>query len=1243
VDGFRTLPAPFRRSAGDTADLSKTVTCGRAWLWRVRLLTSGWGICRPQVKLPRYRSRRVCGRTCWGYTLLFFELDRIEHGLQTQQLDPGLFERYMQDLLLDVYPGLAPIPGGTDWGRDADIRTEDSEPATRLLATISRDYEGVRRNLVRGLRSMQKHDIPFRRVIIATPARLGGKRRGQLNDIAKEYGGTVEIYGLLFIASMLRRDGEWRSRLLGLPPGPIHFSELPPSLAESVWVDLPLVGRSDELTDLASHAGDTIVTGVPGVGKTKLVSELDGAVFVDAYAQGNELLDPLRYLQPSLLVIDDAGNIYQLVRELLRMRWGEPSLSFRLVLTCWPDEVEKLQACFPASRPPRVQTLDLLERQDMNQLLLDMGISREIARHEILTQAEGRAGWAVALGDLLLRSKDPSQLLSGQAIVGQVRKYLTRAALPEDITDLLALAAALRGITTDDLRKASEELGAGRAVLLQLLRRACTSGLVDVRKVYSGDTQLRQYKVRPPVLADALVAESVFRQDVPPFSLDTLLQRWPDRLRHVTESAINCALLDTPEARNSAASLFSLALASEDITVDKKLELARRFALLDEHSARRVLSWLQQLYAKWRGRSGSPSEIRGVLEASYRIARQHRLDGAVALLFDAAVVDKRPTNPNPEHPVRLLEDLVQDFHPDIVRSPDLRLLLAECLEDWMGSNPDMERWDVYGKALGAILSVKLEGSRHDPGDPARVNIFSGIIDSAEIRLVREKVWPPIRTRLAEAPPEVVKEAIDVIWKWRLSLSGRYVVSEEKAKTVETVATAMVRDLVPVVAGHPGLIALLRRVAHSYGVCLDISLPDEFEPFLRHIDLGEDRERAVSELSSSIAETVREWNVDDPTGVVAHLAEIQHELALTDIRWPDRIDIACRSLAQLVSNPLAWSHAALNHGLYPSAGAFLAAAMTEHEELGHERLNRLLETPEARWPVIQLVLQMEGHEKDREFVLASLTPADMGSVRLIVWRFGAGSPRIRELLTKTPNCVRSLVALTWFAEQHRKDASWSPGQLEQEWLEALKLLDPAHSSHHDERDMSALITFLASNYPEILAAWIHARFSEGIEQDDLYGSLPHPAWEQLYHLPPATKTELWKAYSKTPASRWLLLRYLVGADVEWLGQVMRDGLISPEEALSSYDGFGPDPALEDLAKKLVPRGLDPAKIAGLASAGTWWGPESHHYSNLISQFEALADSADPSVAAVGRAGVEMYEAARDAALQRERTRRIRGEL
>jgi hypothetical protein len=49
------------------------------------------------------------------------ELNRLEHALAEGDLDPALFDRCAQDLLIEVFPGLFSVLGGTDYGRDGDV------------------------------------------------------------------------------------------------------------------------------------------------------------------------------------------------------------------------------------------------------------------------------------------------------------------------------------------------------------------------------------------------------------------------------------------------------------------------------------------------------------------------------------------------------------------------------------------------------------------------------------------------------------------------------------------------------------------------------------------------------------------------------------------------------------------------------------------------------------------------------------------------------------------------------------------------------------------------------------------------------------------------------------------------------------------------------------------------------------------------------------------------------------------
>ncbi len=110
----------------------------------------------------------------------------------------------------------------------------------------------------------------------------------------------------------------------------------------------------------------------------------------------------------------------------------------------------------------------------------------------------------------------------------------------------------------------------------------------------------------------------------------------------------------------------------------------------------------------------------------------------------------------------------------------------------------------------------------------------------------------------------------------------------------------------------------------------------------------------------------------------------------------------------------------------------------------------------------------------------------------------------------------------------------------------------------------------------------------------------------------------------------------------MASALDNGEVTVEEALSA-NSFENKVQIDQMAALLVPRGVEPARVAGMASSGAWCGEESAHYEALAEQFAGYAESDDSSVAAVGVAGVEIFSLARDEARERERQGRIRGDI
>jgi hypothetical protein len=289
--------------------------------------------------------------------------------------------------------------------------------------------------------------------------------------------------------------------------------------------------------------------------------------------------------------------------------------------------------------------------------------------------------------------------------------------------------------------------------------------------------------------------------------------------------------------------------------------------------------------------------------------------------------------------------------------------------------------------------------------------------------------------------------------------------------------------------------------------------------------------------------------------------------------------------------------------------------------------------------VPVILKTTDSAADYERLLTLLTPADFRVFQTLFLRAEVSPARTIDLLTRPSATVRSAVAAAMFTNVHL-DQAWSPAEFESQWLEAIERLDPEGTPGFADYDAGRLAHYLATHYPATLVRWMHSRLEHAPTAGHLYQALPHSAWENLYHLPHESKDELWRQFGDAV---YLIGEYLVGVDIDWLEHALDEGLCATDKALSTYNSFGLRPSIEQFARVLVPRGVDPRHVAGLAQLGSWSSDESARYGELIERFETLAASGDEGVAAVGRAGVEMFTVKRDEALAAERRSRVRGEL
>lgn len=1174
------------------------------------------------------------------------ELDRIDHALATKQLDAHLFERCVQDLLIEVYPGLSPIPGGTDWGRDADVHDAENPTPGELLITSSRTVEGVRKNLISSLESRQKREGRGNRLILANLAILNERQRDKLRKKAREYNYTIEaIYDRFYFASRLRRDPAWRSALLGLPGNPISISKIPSSLAESPWRCIRIRGREKEIDLLRALEKDAIIYGSPGVGKTRLAAELPDSVFAEVDSASDQLADDIRWLRPNFIVLDDAAQRLELVRYLRYLRQTERELDFKIVAICWPDEIDEIRDRLPDAQLVEVP---LLERKYIDKIIVDMGIVHPIAREEILDQAEGRPGWAIALADILTKTLKWESLADGKVLLGEVERYLRRAQVEGEAIDLLTIVAALGGITEGDIGKLAAFQNLPVPATRRTLLRAAHSGLLDAQSNERDGGQTRRYMIRPPMLADALVAEHVFRAAIPTVNLVDLAHSWPGAAASLARSAIVSTLMGA-NARHVAASLIRQNRADRSLFDRDFIALARLYACIDEQAGREVLGWAIKDVSDHHNLSLPCWQYEGIAELAGLLARRYLLGEAITLILELAIRDSRPTRQWPQHPLRVLEELVSEYQSDFDACEKFRHLLVHVLNSWATNKRNDPRVaEIYASVISLPLSIRRSARYLDPADRRKVNIVEAILSPDGIRRIYETIWPQVRSGLLSASPEAIRSVIDeVVWWLRIGYGFERPYGIEYSKSSMQAAKQyglqIVQELVDLTRRKSGLAVYLCRSIAPFGIDVDVDLPADTVAFFTEIDWKEVYTGKQAEVVQVLKSLGSSWANENPRDVMARLVKLKYELELAGLTWPNRIEWICKALADCASDFSVWIEAALEARLFPDAEPFIRKALESGCEVPVELLDRCLADQVARWRLIDSVLSGNATKSVVRYVMCRLQSADFPVFEALAFRNRLPVERQVELLKVPPSEVRGVVAFALARPALIEGIAWPPETLEARWLEAVLDFEPMLVPNLEEYKLRPFFGFLAERYPNVFAVFMRRRLRTLHERNELPQEIGIDLG--LYLLQPDVKKQFLREFGDVPLLRWFLVSHICGSDVEWLGEAIDEGLIGATEALRCRSGFGliPEPSIEDLARVLVPRGVAPADIASIAEFGVAFGEESERLHALVAQFQALAASDDPNVAAVGRAGVEMYTRRLNRALEVERIARIRGEL
>ena len=348
----------------------------------------------------------------------------------------------------------------------------------RLFASSFANGSRTRTSRGRGanLRRAQRKRATLDRALFATSRRVTPRMRQKLDAAAGELGvKLVQVYEQDWFAQRLYAEPVWCKRLLQLTGRPRALSPFPvtrrPVLGDRI------LGREREARWLHERAGDCLLVGAPGSGKTFLLRALvlQGQALFKVDDDREQIANDLRNLKPPAVIIDDAHVDPDAIVRFTQIR-QEVGSDVRIIATSWPGGAVAVQN---ALQIPRSQVLDLelIDADTMIEIIKSAGIPGpdELLRM-IRRQAAGRPGLAATLAHLCLAG-DVRRVVSGDELVDQLVPQLDR--MIGFSTQRLLAPFALGGNAGAPVDTVARVLGKSLIELSNDLARLAAAGIVQ--------------------------------------------------------------------------------------------------------------------------------------------------------------------------------------------------------------------------------------------------------------------------------------------------------------------------------------------------------------------------------------------------------------------------------------------------------------------------------------------------------------------------------------------------------------------------------------------------------------------------------------------------------------------------------------------------------------------------------------------------------------------------------------------
>lgn len=1098
------------------------------------------------------------------------------------KLDHDLFEEAVQDLLRDVYPGLAPIHGGGDAGLDAAVADGEGE-AYPLSITTRRDSL---RKFTEDLDKLSKQ--PRRKVVAATSRTITPQMRAKFHEEARRRGFTlVQVHDRRDFANRLYRNAGWAKKLLGITGSPPALSAQP--LTRRPIVELAPIGREDDLEWLRSTAGDLLLVGVPGSGKTFLMVQLahEGRGLFLASEDETAIANSIRELQPEAIFVDDAHFQPETLTRLRHLR-TEIGAAFRIVASTWPGGSDTVADALGTPPSGQRRELELLTRAEIVEVLRQMGL--DLANDDpwlrtLVDMSANKPGFAVTLGSLYLRG-ELAALMSGRTLARSQVESIRRLIGGESPEPILA-AFALGGAAGMNLAAVRDHLGLSRAEAWTRISTIASGGVLEPT---TGRTDI--LRVVPEPFRSPLIAEVFFGPT--PLEWKELALAAPD-LGKVAETLAVSALRGARIPRHEitdflpstdsaqAWGLFArLGPLEADWVLDNfpgRLDLVAAATL--EHRPRRTIRNLLEV-AQGEGDEGIPGPLKHWLAA---LPQAGGVD---------EVIQKRR---------RTIEAATEFVSSGGSRSLGLRTMIT-------------------------ALTPRLEESSLDVTGSAVVLRKAQVPVTAVDEFV--SLWRAIPLEAGDLDSEVLASLEGALREW--TYPETWAGSKLDDTTVEKaheLPRRVIEDLGPLAQSRPGLASALAQIADAVGVARPAPIDRDFSVLypIRNPDLEfrvawEHQNRAAAALAA-------EWSTRPSREIVNVLALHEDEARRFGRPTPGKVGEVIRRLADTVQSPAEWCREFLNRDSYWAA-PFLVRCVDERRGGWQELILKGMVCEPVRARAARVVLRLR--RPPRRLLDAANQAVEPHEIE------GIGSlptASLRRLLNHENEEIAVAAAVEeWLAEPR--------GQVRRtvrnEWTSAFvrakadEEVADEPSAHHSFWVREILSTDSRSAW-----AWLKPRLDDP-PQYLLQQSFFHAAVRSL------TRKQRMELLDRLRPGSFAdsLLPAAIDSSFELYRKVLARRDLGGSH-LAPLEGRPPDERWIKLAELALAAG-HPAQ--DLASASLFyrgairgWGLE--HWERWKPAFEALLELDHPGLSEVGRFGVEMTSARIEEAAARQRQFELTG--